>query len=229
MALTSTHSLHLRGVKPTVLAAYKFDEGSGTTTADATGNGHNGTLVSGAGFGPGRYGGGILFSGANQSVNFPQAGLEPARLGISWCFWAKFPASGRPPFLGLITKLRISQSTRSGMAIDSSSLFHMARWRDQLNFTTTGTAPTDAGWHFYASSDGDNGFSLWLDGVVIRSGTRAGLAVGTDNTAWESFPWQLGTADNQFDTMAGFSISDFRILSGEMNIDDVLHYMNTPC
>ncbi len=229
MALSSGRSLYLRGTKPTVLAAYKFNEGVGTTTADATGNGHIGTLTGGAGFGLGRYGAGILFSGANQSVNFSQTGLQPARLGVSWCCWAKFPATGLPQWLGIVAKLRASGSTRSGLAINAGSLFHMFRWRDQLDFTNSGIAPTDATWHFYALSDNDTGFSLWLDGVVVRSGTRTGLPADTDNTAWEAFPWQLGMADNEFNSMAGLAISDLRILSGQMNTDNVVHFMNTPC
>lgn len=230
MSLSSTRSLHLKGTKPTVLAAYKFNEGAGTSTVDATGNGHDGTLTGAAGFGPGKYGTGILFSGGGQTVDFSYVGLQPARLGVSWCCWAKFPAAGRPSYLGIFCKIAaLGGSTRNGVAIEAGGFFNVSRWRNQLDFATSGTAPSDEDWHFYAFSDGDNKLSLWLDGVVVRTVTKTGLPADTNNTAWENFPWQLGAATEDFNSMAGLAVSDLRILSGEMNTGDVLHYMNTPC
>src|SRR5262245_45512993 len=50
------------------VAAYAFSEGSGTTTADATGNGNTGTLGNGPTWSTGYFGGGITFDGVNDQV-----------------------------------------------------------------------------------------------------------------------------------------------------------------
>ena len=58
---------------PGLVAAYSFDEGSGSTTEDETGNGRTGT-VSGAGWtSEGRFGGALVFDGHNDLVSVADA------------------------------------------------------------------------------------------------------------------------------------------------------------
>src|SRR5262245_8347122 len=52
-----------------LVAAYSFDEGSGTTVIDASGNGNTGTIVAATWAPNGRYGYGLSFNGANSYVN----------------------------------------------------------------------------------------------------------------------------------------------------------------
>ena len=49
-------------------AAWGFNEGSGTTTADASGNGNTATLVNGPSRVAGKYGNGLSFDGANDNL-----------------------------------------------------------------------------------------------------------------------------------------------------------------
>ena len=48
--------------------AWGFSEGSGTTTADASGNGNTATLVNGPSRVAGKYGNGLSFDGANDNL-----------------------------------------------------------------------------------------------------------------------------------------------------------------
>ena len=63
----------------TPAAAYAFDETSGTTAADASGHGINGTLTNGPTFTPGRNGNAITLDGVNDYVNLG----NPAALQIT--------------------------------------------------------------------------------------------------------------------------------------------------
>jgi Concanavalin A-like lectin/glucanases superfamily/Domain of unknown function (DUF1929)/Bacterial Ig domain/Glucodextranase, domain B len=56
-----------------LVAGYAFNETSGTTTADASGNGNTGTLTNGAVFGAGKNGNAISLNGSNQYVNIGNA------------------------------------------------------------------------------------------------------------------------------------------------------------
>jgi hypothetical protein len=56
-----------------LVAAYAFDEGSGTTTADASGSGNNGTLSNAAWATGGKYGAALSFNGTNARVNVPNS------------------------------------------------------------------------------------------------------------------------------------------------------------
>src|SRR5262249_35509444 len=55
------------------VAAYAFSEGSGTTTADATGNGNVGTLGNGPTWTTGYFGNGISFDGVNDQIQIPMS------------------------------------------------------------------------------------------------------------------------------------------------------------
>jgi hypothetical protein len=54
-----------------LVGQWKFDEGSGTTAYDSSGNGHDGTLVGGATWADGRFGGGIELDGTSGYVEVP--------------------------------------------------------------------------------------------------------------------------------------------------------------
>ena len=56
-----------------LVAAYSFDEGSGSVLADASGNGHDGT-ISGATWTSGHDGGALSFNGTNASVDLGALG-----------------------------------------------------------------------------------------------------------------------------------------------------------
>jgi Concanavalin A-like lectin/glucanases superfamily len=54
------------------VAAYSFDEGSGTTAGDSTGN-HDGTIEGGASWVEGKYGSALQFDGANDRIVIPDS------------------------------------------------------------------------------------------------------------------------------------------------------------
>src|SRR5882757_5120754 len=75
LAFLSFFSLAFDGLNPNqnpapgVITELLFNEGTGTTTADGSGNGHTGTLVNSPVWGPGKYGQGLTFNGTNNYVN----------------------------------------------------------------------------------------------------------------------------------------------------------------
>jgi len=54
---------------PTPAAYWKFDEASGTTAADSSGNGNTGTLTNGPTWASGKVNGGLSFDGVNDTVS----------------------------------------------------------------------------------------------------------------------------------------------------------------
>ena len=54
-----------------LVVQWKFDEGSGTTAYDSSGNGYDGTLEGGATWADGRFGGGIELDGTSGYVSVP--------------------------------------------------------------------------------------------------------------------------------------------------------------
>jgi hypothetical protein len=78
-----------------VVAAYAFNEGSGTSAADASGGGLSGTLTNGATWGAGRNAGAVLLDGVNDFVELgnPTALQLTASMTISAWINASGPAT----------------------------------------------------------------------------------------------------------------------------------------
>ena len=82
---------------PGLVAAYAFDEGSGSTVADASGNGNNGTIANATWVATGKYGGALSFNGSSSRVTVPdsaslhlssamtlEAWVDPATTTAAW-------------------------------------------------------------------------------------------------------------------------------------------------
>jgi len=81
--------------KANLLAHWKFDEGSGTTLEDSSGNGHHGTVAGTPtwGLGPDGFGGALDFTatvGANCGVFDPTGGTGTFTL----TFWSRWDGTG---------------------------------------------------------------------------------------------------------------------------------------
>jgi hypothetical protein len=70
-----------------LVAYYAFDETSGTTAADSSGNGHNATLVGGPTFVVGVQNNAVKMSGSSQYVALPDA-IVNGLTSMSICTWA---------------------------------------------------------------------------------------------------------------------------------------------
>ncbi len=80
-----------------LMAAYGFNEGSGTTANDSSGNGNTGTVSNGTWVTSGKYGGALQFNGSNSLVTVNdapsldltnsmtlEAWVNPSQVGSSW-------------------------------------------------------------------------------------------------------------------------------------------------
>ena len=77
-----------------LVAAYAFNEGSGTSAADASGSGLAGTLTNGAGWGAGRNAGAVLLDGVNDFVELGNPALLQLTGSMTVSAWvnsAAFP------------------------------------------------------------------------------------------------------------------------------------------
>ena len=75
--------------QPGVIAAYGFEEGTGTVTADSTGNGNTGTLASATWTTSGRFGKALTFNGTSSRVNIPDAGTLDFTIGMTLEAWVR--------------------------------------------------------------------------------------------------------------------------------------------
>lgn len=82
---SSTASAQTSGL----VAAYNFDEGSGTTLMDRSGNGNNGTLVSSPAWTAGKNGGALAFDGVDDYVSVPETSSLDISGSMTLAAWIK--------------------------------------------------------------------------------------------------------------------------------------------
>jgi len=100
-AITSSVNVTLSNtVSSGLLAAYSFNQGSGTTAADSSGNGITGTLSGATWAAAGEYGGALSFNGTSNYVDLGNPTALQNTGSMTWAAWVN--ATGNPPDDGQI-------------------------------------------------------------------------------------------------------------------------------
>jgi Concanavalin A-like lectin/glucanases superfamily len=166
------------GLDQMPVAAYSFDEGSGTTVKDVIGS-HNGT-ISGASWATGKYGSALNFDGLNDLVSIPDAPELDLTKTFTLEAWVRPDdlAAARP----VIAKGE-SSGGNSGYMLSAKYTTNAAGYVASSGSTTTVSAssalPTSPAWsHLALTSDGAN-LRLYIDGELKATATPSVTAKAT--------------------------------------------------
>ena len=161
-----------------LVAAYSFNEGTGTSVADASGNGNTGTVVGASWTAGGKYGGALSFNGSSSYVDLG----NPAAFGVTgsmtWSAWINSAAN--PPDDGIIVAKsdsasgwQVKTSPDTGPQTFGSSVSASAGSRIQRYSTTVRSLNT---WYHVAGvyDASARTLSVYVNGVL-----SSGALVGT--------------------------------------------------
>ena len=84
---SNTASVTTSAAPSGLVAAYGFDEGSGTTVTDASGNGNNGTVANTTWSTAGKFGGALSFNGTSSVVTIPNSASLQLSSGMTLEAW----------------------------------------------------------------------------------------------------------------------------------------------
>jgi prepilin-type N-terminal cleavage/methylation domain-containing protein len=87
-ALSAVEVTALYNYAPPAVAHWKFDEASGTSAQDASGNGNNGTLTNGPTWIGGKYGGAVNFDGVNDLITRANTQIDLSKT-FTFSSWIK--------------------------------------------------------------------------------------------------------------------------------------------
>ena len=200
-----------------LVAAYAFNEGTGTTVADASGNTLTGTISGATWTTGGKYGSALVFNGTNALVTIPNAASLQLTVGMTLEVWVN-PTTVSGAWRDVIYKGDDNyylegmspQSQRPGMGGTFSP--------SPLYGTAALTANT---WtHLAATYDGAT-MRLYVNGVQVASRAQTG------NIATSTNPLQIG-GDSIYGQYFAGMIDEVRIYSRALTQTEIQTDMNAP-
>ena len=160
-----------------LVAAYGFNEGSGATVADASGNGNTGTVSGAAWVTAGKYGGALSFNGTNSWVTVPdnasldlttgmtvEAWVDPSSLNG----WEAVALKERPN--GLSYALYNSDNTSKPPA------GYINTGGSDINATGAANLPLNT-WSYVATTYNGTSLNLYVNGALVTSRAASGSIV----------------------------------------------------
>jgi hypothetical protein len=212
-------------VQPQLVAYYKFNEISGASASDATGNGWTGTLMNGASWTVGHSNACVNLNGSSQYVSLPNNVITNVTGDFTIAAWVYL--NGSQGYWARIFDFGVEQSAVWGSTYYSTPTRYMflAPESGNMRFAITlGTAGGEQhvdgnqpmpvnGWHHVAITLSGNTGTLYLDGAVIGTNTITIM------------PTQLGSLNANFigksqwsgDPYLNGKVDDFRIYNGALS------------
>jgi len=150
-----------------LLGWWKFDEGSGSTAADSSGNGNDGVLYGGAGWEAARCGYAAALDGANDWVDL--GGLDLGTKAYAFTAWFKTTAQSQQTILAATE----SGASNHHVLVELDSDGHVQFTHRSPPATSGGTtiASTstyrDGAWHHLAAVKSQSQLLLYVDGLLV--------------------------------------------------------------
>jgi hypothetical protein len=208
-----------------LVAAYGFNEGTGTTTTDVSGNANNGSLSNTTWTTLGQFGNALSFNGTSSRVNVSDSGSLDLTTGMTLEAWV-FPTS----LTGTRTVVfkQVTGGHVYGLFASAGALRPVASVRiGATTFAVTGPSslPLNAWSHLAATYDG-SALRLYVNGADVASQAVAGLLQTSGN------PLRLGGSASSGQYFQG-RIDEVRVYSqarsgAEIQADMTAPVLNAP-
>ena len=212
-------TLEDRTAPATLVAAYAFNEGTGTTVNDSSGNGNNGTIANATWTTSGKYGDALVFNGTNARVNINDSASLHLTTGMTLEAWVN-PSTVNSNWRDVIYKgndnywLEATSTSGSkpaaGATLGSSDV------------DTLGTAAlTTNTWAFLTETYNGSTLTLYVNGTQVSSLAHTG------NIATSTNPLQIG-GDSIYGQYFKGTIDEVRVYNGALTAAQITSDMNTP-
>jgi hypothetical protein len=204
---------------PGLVAAYGFNEGSGTLVSDVSGNGNNGTISGATWTTSGKYGKALNFNGTNALVsvnNAPSLQLTNAMTLEAWVY----PTTVNSLWRDVIYKGNDNyylEGTSSNSGRPAAGAIFGGAYGEVYG---TGALTANTWAHLAATYDGAT-MQLYVNGVQVASRAQTGAIATSTN------PLQIG-GDSLYGQYFAGRIDEVRIYNRALSVAEIQSDMNTP-
>ncbi len=202
-----------------LVAAYGFNEGAGTTAADASGNTNTGTLSGATWNAAGRYGSALSFDGSNDWVTIADKSVLDLTSAMTVEAWVYASSSS-----GWRTVLLKEGSAGLSYALYSSDAGSRPsgwiRRTSDIDATGTSAIATNTWVHLAATYNGST-LTLYVNGVQAATRAITGAIVTS------TLPLRIGGSAAWGEYFAG-RIDEVRIYNRALSASEIQTDMNTP-
>jgi hypothetical protein len=202
-----------------LVAAYSFNEGAGTTAADASGNGNTGTIVNAVWTTSGKYGNALVFNGTNAWVTIKDAAALDLTTGMTLEAWVNPSRVGRA-WRDVIYKGNdnyfLEATSNHGAVPGGGGTFGSA---DVVTFGSS-ALPVNQWTHLAVTYNGSL-LRLYENGVLVSSSVQSGNILTSSNAL------QIG-GDSIFGQYFAGGIDEVRIYNVALTAAQIQADMNTP-
>ena len=201
-----------------LVAAYGFDETSGTTTPDQSGNNNTGTIVNATRTTAGKYGGAMTFNGSNTKVTVPDSASLDLTQGMTIEAWVK-PTSTPSGWRSIVHKDVDRYYLMAGSTPQNRPAVGGTFGTTNQNVKGTAVLALNTWTHLAATYDRTT-IRLYVNGVQVATGAQTG-AISTSNAILE-----IG-ADSSGEFFAGV-IDEVRIYNRSLSLAELQTDMSVP-
>lgn len=205
-----------------IVAAYGFEEASGTGVTDRSGQGNAGTIDGATRVTSGRFGAALRFDGVNDSVGVPDANSLDLTTGMTAMGWVN-PSALSGAWRTVLLKEWTSLSLAYGIYASGDTLRPSA-WLSTATADRfvigTAAVPLNAWTNLASTYDGSN-LRLYVNGTLVA--TRAGTgAIATSN-----LPLRIGGNSLWGEWFNGM-IDEIRLYDRSLSASEIQAAMTTP-
>jgi hypothetical protein len=208
-------------IPPTVqpfVAHYPFDDGSGTTAIDATGNGRTATLAGGVGWTTGRSGGAVNLGGTGAHVAMP-AGILAGVTAFTVAGWVRLTAIAnwaRVFDFGSGTGTNMFFTARSGSGTARFAITNSGSGGEQ-RIDAPSALPTGAWTHFVVTQTGNLGI-LYINGAEVAR--NSAMTLRPSNLGSTTQNW-IGRSQYSGDPYLNAAVDGFRVYSRALSASEI--------
>ena len=209
-----------------LVAWWKFDDGSGTTAIDSSGNGNTLSLVNGVSWVAGKIGGAISANGTNQYATEPGINLNATNT-VTVAFWANRTYSTTVESVMLESSTNYNFSTTGFGFFPDDTQCHgiQAAVHGNAGYSTNCyTQPSSGVWHHLAiiydkTQAGNAQTALYVDGVLQTPTSNLNNTAQNSNSFGTNPIYLFSRAGSQF--LNAGQLDDLRIYNRALSANEI--------